>query len=152
MTHQIIRRVYVDTSVVGGAFNRRLVEQTQPFWDAFERGEFKIIISDVLKNEIDPAPQRARDFLASFPEQLIERVVSTPESDALAARYIAENVVGPTSLDDCKHIAMATIAGADVLVSWNFKHIVKHKTIIETDFVNAREGYKRICMYPRGGD
>ncbi len=144
MTHQIIRRVYVDTSVVGGAFNRRLVEQTQPFWDAFERGEFKIIISDVLKNEIDPAPQRARDFLASFPEQLIERVVSTPESDALAARYIAENVVGPTSLDDCKHIAMATIAGADVLVSWNFKHIVNVVRIKGYNGVNMMLGYPQI--------
>ncbi len=108
MNPGIFKRVYVDSSAVGGVFNARVAEQTQPFWDAVERGEVTIILSDVLKNEVDAAPQCVRDFFASLPESQIERVVSTKESDALAERYIAENVVGPTSLDDCKHIVNAT--------------------------------------------
>ena len=118
------KRVYVDSSVVGGKFNTRLVEQTKPFWDAVERGEITIIISDVLIDELKDAPERAREFYRSLPESLIERVVSTDESDDLAEKYIAEKVVGESNLADCKHIALATLAHADVLVSWNFKHIV----------------------------
>ena len=47
-----MKRVYVDASAIGGKFNRRLVEQTQPFWDAVERGEVIVIVSNVLEEEV----------------------------------------------------------------------------------------------------
>ncbi|MCL2005447.1 MAG: hypothetical protein FWG73_04705 [Planctomycetaceae bacterium] len=87
------------------------------------------------------APQYIRDFFAALPASQIERVVSTDESDTLAERYIAEGVVGASSLDDCKHIAIATIHRADVLVSWNFKHIVNINRIRGYNSVNMRLGY-----------
>jgi len=138
------KRVYVDSSVVGGKFNTRLAEQTKPFWDAVERGEITIIVSDVLIDELEGAPERAREFYRSLPESLIERVDSTGESDTLAKRYIAEGVVGESSLDDCRHIALATIARADVLVSWNFKHIVNVDRIRGYNSVNEKLWYPRI--------
>ena len=139
-----IKRIYVDSSAVGGVFNDRTAEQTKPFWNAFERGEFVVIVSDILKNEVEPAPKCVRDFLVAFPESQIEQVASTEESNALAAQYVAEKVVGPTSLDDCKHIALATIAKADVLVSWNFKHIVNIDRIRGYNSVNMKLGYPQI--------
>ncbi len=117
-----IKRVYVDGCAVGGLFNQ-YAEQTRPFWSAVRRGEMTIIVSDILEGEIERAPKVVREFFDTLPISQIERVASTSESNILAARYIAENVVGPTSLDDCKHIALATLAKADVLVSWNFRHI-----------------------------
>jgi len=80
-----IKRVYVDSVAVGGKFNTRLAEQTKPFWDAVERGEIRVIVSDVLAEEAKKAPQRVRDFLGSLQEAQVERVESTDESDALAA-------------------------------------------------------------------
>ena len=139
-----IKRVYVDSVAVGGKFNTRLAEQTKPFWDAVERGEIRVIVSDVLAEEAKKAPQRVRDFLGSLQEAQVERVESTDESDALAARYIAEGVVGESSLDDCKHIALATIAHADVLVSWNFGHIVNVDRIRGYNSVNMKLGYPQI--------
>jgi hypothetical protein len=56
--------------------------------------------------------------------------------------YIEENVVGKTSRADCQHIAMATIYRADVLVSWNFKHIVNLERIRGYNSVNLRAGYQ----------
>jgi len=144
MTNKIIKRVYVDASAVGGAFNQKFMEQTKPFWDAVQNGEVIIIISDVLQNEVDSAPGRVQKFFASLPESQIERVVSTQESDHLAEQYILEKVVGPTSLDDCKHIALATIAHADVLISWNFKHIVNITRIKGYNSVNMKLGYSQI--------
>ncbi|MGL4944458.1 MAG: hypothetical protein ACRC46_14855 [Thermoguttaceae bacterium] len=144
MTIHRMQRVYVDASAIGGAFNQKFAEQTQPFWRAVHRGEVAMVISDVLEGEVAKAPKIVRDFYNALPESQIEKVVSTDESNHLAAQYIAENVVGPTNLDDCKHIALATLAHADVLVSWNFKHIVNVTRILGHNGVNMKLGYAQI--------
>ncbi|MDR0329059.1 MAG: PIN domain-containing protein [Planctomycetaceae bacterium] len=140
-----IKRIYVDTSVVGVIADdesRRL--QTKPFWDAVQRGEITIIVSDVLVDELKGAPERVREFYRLLPESQVERIVSTDESNRLAERYIAEGVVGKSSLTDCRHIALATIAHADVLVSWNFKHIVNVDRIRGYNGINMKHGYPQI--------
>jgi hypothetical protein len=65
----------------------------------------------------------------------------TEEALKLADTYIRENVVGRTSLEDCRHIALATIHKVDVLASWNFKHIVNLDRIKGYNAVNLRLGY-----------
>ncbi len=144
MTRQFIRRVYVDTSVVGGTFDKEFDWQTKPLWEAVRRGELTVIVSNLLREELEPAPKFVKELIAGLPYSQIESVLATPESDALAARYIAEKVVGKTSLDDCKHIAIATLAHADVLVSWNFKHIVNVARIKGYNGVNMKLGYPQI--------
>jgi len=62
----------------------------------------------------------------------------------LADTYIAENVVGETSREDCFHIALATINKVDILVSWNFKHIVNVFRIRGYNAVNLKLGYTQI--------
>jgi predicted nucleic acid-binding protein len=118
--------------------------QTQPFWEAVFAGQVRVIVSDVLVDEIDDAPPHVRDFFATLPQSQIERIVSTDGSNALAERYIAESVVGETNLTDCKHVALASIAGADVLVSWNCKHIVKLNKIRKYNGINMTLGYPQI--------
>ena len=141
MAYGVIKRVYVDTSVVGGAFDKVFAWQTNPFWDAVHDGEIIVIVSDLLKSELAGAPKHVKDFFDELPESQIEFVASTVESDNLAAQYITENVVGRSSLDDCKHIALATISRADCLVSWNFKHIVNANRIRGYNSINAKLGY-----------
>lgn len=62
----------------------------------------------------------------------------------MAKKNIEAKVVGETSYTDCLHIALATIHSADILVSWNFKHIVNVIRIIGYNAVNHKEGYKQI--------
>jgi len=57
---------------------------------------------------------------------------------------IDEKVVGSTSLEDCRHIALATIHNVDVLASWNFKHIVNLERIKGYNSVNVRLGYSML--------
>lgn len=71
-------------------------------------------------------------------------VKSDIETVNLAKKYIEEKVVGITSYFDCLHIALATIHNANILVSWNFKHIVNVVRIIGYNAVNLAEGYKPI--------
>lgn len=83
-----------------------------------------------------------KKLFQSFPEGIIKRIKLTEEARILADKYIRENVVGKASRADCQHIAMATINRADVLVSWNFKHIVNLERIRGYNAVNFKEGYQ----------
>ena len=121
-----IKRVYVDSSVISGMFDSNDHPiKAQPFWDAVNRGEIRVVLSDVLVNELERAPDTVRSFYRQIPESQIERIVSTPGSNTLAGRYIKAGVLTLNHLTDCKHVALASLASVDVLVSWNTKHIVK---------------------------
>lgn len=138
----MIKRIYIDTSVFGGYFDKEFEKETKPFFERLLEKKIKIIVSEILELEIYRAPDYIQDFFESIPAQLIERVELTNEVSELAEKYIIEKVVGKTSRADCQHIAMATINKADVLVSWNFKHIVNLERIRGYNSINFREGYQ----------
>jgi len=94
--------------------------------------------------ELLNAPNQVRELLSQIPEHNKTRVELTEEAVLLADSYITEKVVGKTSRDDCFHIALATINKADVLVSWNFKHIVNIMRIRGYNAVNLKLGYTTI--------
>lgn len=79
-----------------------------------------------------------------MPQKQIEKVKLSSEASILAEKYIAAKVVGKTSKADCQHIAIATICRADVLVSWNFKHIVNLDRIRGYNGINYQSGYPMI--------
>jgi hypothetical protein len=83
-------------------------------------------------------------YLLNYPGDRFERIELAEETMILADRYITEKVVGRTSLEDCRHIALATINRVDVLASWNFKHIVNLDRIKGYNSVNLRLGYPTI--------
>ena len=85
-----------------------------------------------------------RDFLSTIPAVQLERIRLTQEAANLADQYIQAKVVGQTSRADCQHIAMATLAKVDVLVSWNFKHIVNLDKIRGYNGINYQLGYSMI--------
>jgi hypothetical protein len=93
-------------------------------------------------SELAPAPEKVRNLIISLPENFIEVIEITKDVEQLAREYISEKVVGNTSIADCLHIALATIYDADVLVSWNFKHIVNINKIRGYNSVNYKYGHK----------
>jgi predicted nucleic acid-binding protein len=135
-------RVYVDTSVVNGMFDH--AEQTKPFWGAVIDGKVKIIVSDILIAELKDAPEHVRQFFGNLPLPQIELVESSGDTEGLANQYIKAGFIGISHLNDCKHIAIATINNADYLVSWNFRHIVNVNKIHRYNGVNLINGYSEI--------
>ena len=117
----MIQRIYIDTSVVGGFFDEEFDLETKILFDKVFRFEIKLIVSDLLETELIGAPEEIVEFYQSLPDTQLERVTLTSEAIELAEKYIQEGVVGNTSRTDCRHIALATLVKADVLVSWNFK-------------------------------
>lgn len=140
----MIKRIYIDTSVVGGQFDKEFSADTIPFFEAVKSGQIIIIISDLLEAELLRAPQHVRDFLATLPSQQIQNIRLTQDAAELADQYILAKVVGQTSRADCQHIAMATTVKADVLVSWNFKHIVNLDKIRGYNGINYQLGHNMI--------
>ena len=138
----MIERIYIDTSVFGGYFDKEFEKETKPFFEKIFEKRIKIIVSEILELELYRAPVYIQDFFESLPIDLIERIELTDEARTLSEKYIFEKVVGKTSRADCQHIALATINKVDVLVSWNFKHIVNLERIRGYNSINFREGYQ----------
>jgi predicted nucleic acid-binding protein len=136
--------IYIDTSVVGGYFDHEFEKDTVPFFDRVIDGELTIMISDLLEAELLRAPDFVKELLQTIPDARKVSVKLTSEASQLANRYIEAKVVGRTSVADCQHIAMATINKADVLVSWNFKHIVNLDRIRGYNGINYQSGYPMI--------
>lgn len=136
--------VYVDTSVIGGVFDEEFSAHSKLFFERVISGEYKIIVSDILEQELEKAPEQILSFFASIPEEAIIRVELNEAADSLALEYLLAEVVGATSRTDCQHIAIATIINADILISWNFKHIVNINRIRGYNSVNLLNGYKQL--------
>ena len=132
------QRIYFDTSVFGGAFDSEFDESTLQL---FERGKIICVYSDLTETELMKAPKNIIEYFKSLPKKYMERVEIDNDILTLANKYIEEKVVGQTSFDDCLHIATATIHKADILASWNFKHIVNVYRIRGYNSINLRMNY-----------
>ncbi len=137
-----MNKIYLDTSVFGGYFDTEFELWTKILFDKIFKGEYKIIFSKLSDIELLPAPENVRKLIELIPESQIINVDITDEAIELAEQYLIENVVGKTSRVDCTHIAIATLNNADILVSWNFKHIVNVNRIRGYNAVNYKYGHK----------
>jgi hypothetical protein len=138
------QKIYIDTSIVGGYFDEEFKEATIMLFERLERGEIIFVVSDLLDLELIKAPLHVKEHLLKFSADSFQRVELTEEAIFLADQYITEKVVGKTSVEDCRHIALATLNKVDVLASWNFKHIVNLDRIKGYNSVNLRLGYSMI--------
>ena len=137
------QRFYFDTSVFGGVYDIEFDEASAQLFEKVKSGEIICVYSDLTEGELFDAPERVRSFFRDLPKENLEAVKMSDEAINLA-RSFEENVVGKTSFDDCVHIALATIHKVDILVSWNFKHIVNVYRIRGYNAVNLRLGYQTL--------
>jgi len=134
-------KVYVDTSVFGGCFDAEFEEWSNRLIEEFKAGFKVLVISDLTLKELEGAPPDVRNLVEEIPEEDREYVVLNDEARGLARHYIEEGVVSEGYLVDAQHIAIATVSRVDVLVSWNFKHIVNLSKIRLYNSVNIKYGY-----------
>ena len=139
-------RIYVDTSVLGGCFDREFAPWSRSLSEDFRQARFKPVFSDVTAAEVLRAPKHVRNLLDEL-GPLAETIAITPEANELVQAYEAHCILGPRWRNDMLHIALATIAEVDVLVSWNFKHILRLDRIRRFNAVHMETGYKQIAIY-----
>ena len=136
-------KLYFDTSVIGGYFDDEFSEETVEIFNEVKNGTYDLAISDLTTRELTKAPEKVRTLLQDK-EITFEQILVTQEAIELATEYVQEKVVGQTSFDDCIHIATATINKIDILVSWNFKHIVNIQRIRGYNSINLKNGYQTL--------
>ena len=140
----MVIRYYIDTSVFGGYFDYEFEDATKQLFDKILKNGIKILYSELTENELESAPEKVKDFIRDLPKDCVDYIEISKESVDLADKYISEKVVGKTSREDCIHIALATLNRADVLISWNFKHIVNLQRIRGYNSVNLKYNYPTI--------
>ncbi len=137
--------VYLDTSVASAYSDERdqtRMLATREFWNRLEG--YEVLISDLVIGEIRQISDENRRHTV---EELLRKfvlVVIDEEAQALANRYLQAGIFGSTSTADALHVAAATVAGADVIASWNFQHMVKIRTIQRVNAANLDLGYRGI--------
>ena len=134
-------RIYIDTSVIGGCEDDEWREHSLRLMTCFVEGDYVLVLSDLTIQELAAAPNEVRDHLAAVPEEHIEVLRLSTEAQELADAYISAGIVSRRMRADAQHIAIATVARVNVLVSWNFRHIVNLHRIHGYNSVNLRRGY-----------
>lgn len=112
--------------------------------EGFVEGQCVLVLSSLTVQELAGAPAEVRRRLTSVPEAHIEMRQLDTEAKELSEAYIAAGVLTVAMRADAQHIAITTVARVDVLVSWNFKHIVNLQRIHGYNSVNLRQGYPMI--------
>ena len=98
----------------------------------------------MLEGENKRSSQNVREFFDGLPESQIVHVKSTVESNHLAMEYVGAKVISENHMNDCRHIAIATITHADAVVSWNCDDMVNPYRIPKYNEVNEKQGYPKI--------
>ena len=135
--------LYLDTSVIGGYFDDEFKEATRELWRQMEAGKYRFVTSTITADELAEAPIQVRDLWAdTFTPEMILDV--TEDMDQLAAAYMAQKVVPAKYEDDALHVAIAVVGGIQVIVSWNFKHLVNFQREAGFNGVNLLQGYPSV--------
>ncbi len=132
--------VYVDASVIGGCEDDEFKADSLALWRRFVDGRYMLVLSEHTIRELLGAPPAVRNHVVEIPRENQVILPDQPEAAALAEAYVKRGVLGPGSYSDALHIALATIHRVDVLVSWNFRHIVNFGRIRLFNAVNLEEG------------
>lgn len=142
-----ITRIYVDTSVIGGCCDFEFKKWSVGLLSDFRRGVFSLVLSSLTDAEIRDAPDEVKKVYKKFRDCEHEFLDLDAESIELAETYIDRGILSSNYRDDARHIAMATVTDVDILVSWNFRHIVHFDKIRQFNAVNLEKGYKTISIY-----
>jgi len=141
-------KLYLDTSVPSFLFaddSQEKREVTIQFWEILKLGLYEIIISDILLAEISRSQTPSSQELESKLAEIVVEIISVNEDIfSLAQKYIEEGIIPQKYQDDALHIALAAYNEADALISWNFKHMVKLKTIRGVNGINRMLGFKEL--------
>ncbi|MBS0027665.1 hypothetical protein ACTJJ0_31960 [Chitinophaga sp. 22321] len=133
--------VYTDTSVIGGCFDIEFKEFSNALFEEFKSGIKHLVISDLVILELKQAREEVTLKLDEVPDRFKAEHKNTPEAVELAEAYISGGALSNKSFNDALHIAIATLSKAEVLASWNFKHIVNLNRIKLYNSINLQMGY-----------
>ena len=146
-----IPKIYLETSVFNFVFADDAPERrdnTIKLFNEIRGGLYRPFTSVYVTEEINNASAEIKEKIFKYMSNYdIKNLHKTNEIEHLADEYVMEGIIPLKYRTDALHIAAATVNELDIIVSWNFEHIVKRKTNIMTEVVNLHNGYKKIEIY-----
>ena len=142
-----IPKVYLETTLFNYYFDedRDAHPDTVTLFEECAAGKFEPYTSGYAINELGDAPAEKREkMLALIRKYNITVLAINDNSDLLAQRYITEGALASSSLIDASHIAAASVYELDMIISLNFRHIVKDRTIEMTGAINTLLGFPTV--------
>ena len=144
-------KIYLDTSVISHLIAPDVPEKeadTRRLWSEIREGRFDVFISPVVAEELERCPEPKRSLLLEYLHKIDFTVLhKNVEVAELTSQYIEAKILRGKSFDDCQHIAYACVYNCDIILSWNFKHLVNFKTISGVKAVNSLAGYREMPIY-----
>jgi len=144
-------KIYLETTMFNFYFTDDAPEkhcETVKLFKEIKEGKYEPYTSQYVIEELEQAPeQKAALMLGLIREYNIKTFDADNEAEQLAELYVTEGIIPQKYFTDARHIAIATVKNLDFIISLNFKHIVKRKTIEATELINFKAGYKRIGIY-----
>ena len=138
-------KIYLDTSLISHLEAYDALDKmasTLKLWDEIKEDKYEVFISEIVISELTDCPEPKRTLMLGFLNHINYIELSLNEEvEILADKYIMEGIVPSKNKDDAMHISIASINGCDVIVSWNFKHMVRFKTIRGVNAMNKYMGY-----------
>ena len=142
-------KLYLDTTIFNYAFADDCPTErdiTLKFFRQIDR--FEVCISDIVLREIFRCEEiKQKKLLDIVHRHDLEVFNFDDNADELAIAYVKNGIIPVKYQDDANHIALASVHNCDVLLSWNFQHIVKVKTKREVAGINLLKGYNLIDIY-----
>ncbi len=141
-------KVYLDTTIISFLQAEDAQEKmaiTKEFWKIAIAGKYEIVFSQVTLREVLRCSEPKRSIMTNYLQQIHFKVFEVSEEmQQLAEKYVEEGLIPVKYKDDAFHLAAATVENCDIVLSWNFTHIVKPKTIFGVNGVNNMLGYRHI--------
>ena len=143
-------KLYLDTSTISHLFaddTPDKMKDTNKLWGELAENKYDVYISPLVIDEIKACDEPKRSQMLEKLEQIqYENLELSSAVSHLAEEYLNGGVLKEKSRADCLHIAFAVVGNCDIIVSWNFKHLVNYKTINKVKIVNAINHYREISI------
>lgn len=138
-------KIFLDTSVYSAIFDNRVPSRqkmTQDFWNTI--GDYEVYYSEIILEEINAISDEniKKDIYDLLKDG--KNIKTSAEVENLTQIYIDEGLIPEKYENDALLIALTSVYSLDILVSWNFKHLVKRKTRIGVNLINLKNSYKTI--------
>ena len=135
------KRLYLDTSVISYLDQQDVqdkMNETRELWEILKTNQYEVVISNIAMLELSECSKQKQCKLKAYIDEITYEEYSLDiETEELARIIINEGILKPKSKDDAYHIASAILSNCDIILSWNFKHLVN---------VNTINGVRKICF------
>jgi len=141
-------RIYLDTSVFGALYDAedpKRISIVESLLKKIRNGDYEAFVSRLTLQEVIKAPENIKKGLTNTIRDLDLAVLEeNEESFELAELFLTEDVIPQKFRDDARHIAIAIFYNLDVLVSWNYRHMVNIRVKKMINSLCIRQGFKPI--------